>query len=137
MGRILVSEGIRYGTFYVNVKAGGPMDYKNKDIWRSSLPRLAYPSREGEDKIYMLNGKYRSASDIGNINYGAVGASLGIPLEVLLWQAGAAQLRDHDHLGFLRSQFDSWSMKYFGDQEDDYKNIKLGYDLYKSGYFGG
>lgn len=117
------------------------MDYKNKDRWRSSLPRLAYPDNNGEEYTYMFYGEKRSASDIGNINYGAVGAALGIPLDILLWQAGAAQLRDHDHFDFFRSEYDSLikigKAKWYGDQPDDFINIELGYNLYKSGYFGG
>ena len=129
--------GEKYGMFYLNVKTNGPMDYKNKDRWRSSLPRLAYPDNNGEEYTYMFHGEKRSASDIGNINYGAVGAALGIPLEILLWQAGATQLRDHGKLRFFRSQFDSIPKAYYEDERDDYINIKLGYDLYLNGYFGG
>ena len=57
-----------------------------------------------------------------------------------LQQAGAAQLRDHMGDGFFESQFDSLKKGTdgsFGDQEDDYYNIELGYRLYKEGYFNG
>ena len=40
--------------------------------------------------------------------------------------------------GFFESQFDSLGYgtdDYFGDQADDYNNIKLGYKLYMEGYF--
>lgn len=54
-----------------------------------------------------------------------------------LQQAGAAQLRDHEGAGIIESQFDSLGDDYFGDERDDYYNIKLGYRLYKEGYFNG
>lgn len=52
----------------------------------------------------------------------------------------AAQLRDHWGYGMFESQIGSlkkgWA-DFFGDQADDYKNIKRGYYLYHLGYFGG
>ena len=137
---LLCAEGAKYVVFYLNVKAGGPMDYKNEECWKSALPRLAFPGENGENKEYMLNGNRISASDLGNINYGAVGAALNIPLNVLLWQAGAAQLRDHEGFGLIRSQVKSiikGSVNYYGDERDDYEYISMGYNLYLDGYFGG
>ena len=57
-----------------------------------------------------------------------------------LQQAGAAHQRDHMGDGFFDSQFNSFKKgtgEHFGDQEDDYYNIELGYRLYKEGYFNG
>ena len=130
--------GSRLGWFYFLVKKDGPMDYKNQDRWESALPNLEYPGDDGEEKKYWFNGKLISASDLGNINYGAVGAALGIPLWLLLQQAGAAHRRDHMGDGFFESQFNSFKKgtgEHFGDQVDDYYNIELGYRLYKEGYF--
>ena len=55
-----------------------------------------------------------------------------------LQQAGAAHQRDHEGAGFFKSQYDSLERGTdgtFGDQADDYNNIKLGYKLYMEGYF--
>ena len=55
-----------------------------------------------------------------------------------LQQAGAAQQRDHMGAGFIESQFNSLkkgTVGRFGDEWDDYENIKLGYKLYMEGYF--
>ena len=140
IGFIRVAEATKYVAFYLNVKQDGPMDYKNQARWESALPNLEYPGDDGEEKKYLFNGEMISASDLGNINYGAFGAALGIPLDILLWQAGAAQLRDHWGYGMFESQIGSlkkgWA-DFFGDQADDYKNIKRGYYLYHLGYFGG
>ena len=140
IGFIGVAEATKYVAFYLNVKQDGPMDYKNQARWESALPNLEYPGDDGEEKKYLFNGEMISASDLGNINYGAFGAALGIPLDILLWQAGAAQLRDHWGYGMFESQIGSlkkgWA-DFFGDQADDYKNIKRGYYLYHLGYFGG
>ena len=49
-------------------------------------------------------------------------------------------VRDHMGDGFFESQFDSFkkgTVGRFGDEWDDYENIKLGYRLYKEGYFNG
>ena len=135
---------IKYGWFLMNVKAGGPMDYKEKDNWEKALPGLPYPLDNGERQTYLLNGRTISASDLGNINYGAVGAALGIPKEILLWQAGAAQLRKPmeqggEGLGFFSSEIPALGRGYagyFGDQRDDQYYVALGFDLYMGGYFG-
>lgn len=69
---------------------------------------------------------------------------MGIPLDTLLRQGGAAQLRKPigeggAGLGFIRSQKRAYELGYsgfYGDQEDDFLNIILGYDLYMGGIFG-
>ncbi|MBO4385230.1 MAG: hypothetical protein J5854_07415 [Clostridia bacterium] len=126
----------RYAYLYLNTKKGANMDYKNEDRWKESLPNLQFPGNDGEDRIYSLCGQDVSASDIGNINFGAVGAALGIPLAILLWQAGAAQLRDHNNYGFFRSEYASMHTEFYGDEEDDFRNIILGYNMYMEGYWG-
>ncbi len=133
MRGIKASEGLLW--FYNQVSKGSPMDYKNKDRWKEALPNLDYPGDNGEEKKYRFYGKDISASDLGNINYGAVGAAMGIPLSVLLWQAGAAQLHDHEGYGVLGSEVVSIFADNYGDQIDDGDNIILGYILYQEGYF--
>ena len=103
------------------------MDYKDPYIWAQAFPDIPYP---GENKDYIVFGIEMSASDIGNFNYGAFGKSFGFKLGVLLWQAGAAQLRDHEDYGFLDSEFTSLRSKYFGDEEDDYNMIKRGFNMF-------
>jgi len=66
---LLTNPQQMYPWFYFMVKPGGPWDYKRYDADRTRY------------------------EDFGNFNYGATGAALGIPLDVLLRAAGRAQ--DH------------------------------------------
>ena len=111
------------------------MDYKNKEIWNQALPGLEFPGNNGEDQVYMFCGALISASDLGNINYGAVGGALGIPLDILLWQGGAMQLKDHKGYWLPFAEIASLFMNNYGDEEDDRRNIEKGYILYKEGFF--
>lgn len=118
--------------FYGYVSAGGCMDYKDPYIWAQAFPNIPYP---GENKDYYAFGINISASDLGNLNYGIVGKQFGFKDKLLLWQAGSAQLRDHKNYSFSKSELYSLFSAYYGDQPDDYKMIKIGYDLFS--YFGG
>ncbi|MDD4311031.1 MAG: polymorphic toxin type 44 domain-containing protein [Eubacteriales bacterium] len=75
-----------------------------------------------------------SSSDLGNLNYALVGKALGIPETLLLQQAGAAQLRDHDKQGFFESQYNSLRDRNYGDEEQDQDMIMIGFDVYNSLY---
>lgn len=74
-----------------------------------------------------------------NVNYGIVGAALGISDVMLLWQAGAARLRDHEKQGFVESEINAWKDRLgsFEDERDDYENIKYGIEKYRTGEAGG
>ncbi|MCE5187711.1 MAG: polymorphic toxin type 44 domain-containing protein [Eubacteriales bacterium] len=115
--------------FYNNVKADAPMDYKNPIIWKKALSGLPYPE---EDKVYHVFGYDISSSDLGNLNYALVGKALGIPEKLLLQQAGAAQLRDHEKMKFFKSQRESFRLDDYGDTYDDQEMIGNGFDVYKS-----
>lgn len=119
--------------FYQNVKTGSPMDYKNEIIWNKTLPGLPYPE---EDQVYNVFGIEVSSSDLGNLNYALVGKALGIPEALLLQQAGAAQLRDHDKRNFIESQIESLKKNGngYGDQTDDQNMIINGFNVFKSLY---
>ncbi|MBO4847726.1 MAG: hypothetical protein J5586_01050 [Clostridia bacterium] len=135
-----IVELCKYAWFYFQVKKNGPMDYKVVSRWKKALPSLLFP---GEIPTYMFYVKKISASDLGNINYGAVGVAMGIPLNTLLKQAGAAQLRkprieQGEGRGFFSSLRRANQLGYFGhygDQVDDFNNIILGYYLYLKGVF--
>ena len=103
------------------------MDYKDPYRWAQAFPDIPYP---GENKDYVVFGINISASDLGNLNYGIVGKEFGFPEEILLWQAGAAQLRDHKNYSFIKSEVYSLLKEYYGDQSDDYYMIKKGFNLY-------
>jgi hypothetical protein len=126
-GSRLVPESAQMLWFYQHVKQGSTMDYKNPIIWKKSLPGLPFPE---EDKVYRVFGYDISSSDLGNLNYALVGKTLGIPETLLLQQAGAAQLRDHYDMGFLKSQKESFQRDDYGDENDDQKMIQNGFDIY-------
>ncbi|MEA4914322.1 MAG: polymorphic toxin type 44 domain-containing protein [Christensenella sp.] len=116
-------------SFYLNVKKNAVMDYKNQINWNKSLPGLPYPE---EDQVYHVFGIDISSSDLGNLNYALVGKALGIPETLLLQQAGAAQLRDHGGKDLYHSEIESLNKRDedFGDQPDDQKTIKNGFDIF-------
>jgi len=115
--------------FLDNVTKNKPMDYKNPAVWYKTFPDLPYPK---EDQVYDVFGYKVSSSDLGNLNYALLGKVLGIPEELLLQQAGAAQLRDHLHYGMIKSQIESIKEKNrgYGDEQDDQDMIKKGFDAY-------
>lgn len=102
------------------------MDYKDLKRWVDAFPELPYP---GETKFYSAFGIPVSASDLGNLNYGAVGKAIGFQEGLLLQQAGAAQLQDHKGMGFLKAQWESLLEPYYGDQWDDQEMIKNGFAI--------
>lgn len=129
-GSGVAAESAQMLWFYQHVKQDAQMDYKNPIIWKKSLPGLPYPE---EDKVYRVFGYDISSSDLGNLNYALVGKTLGIPETLLLQQAGAAALRDHDGRDFFHSQIESISNKDgdYGDEHDDQLMIKNGFATYK------
>ncbi|MDD4311034.1 MAG: polymorphic toxin type 44 domain-containing protein [Eubacteriales bacterium] len=125
----LISEPTLLWSFYQNIKKDAPMDYKNPVIWSKVLPGLPYPE---EDQVYNVFGVDISSSDLGNLNYALVGKTLGITEALLLQQAGAAQLRDHGGKDLYHSEIESLNKRDedFGDQPDDQKTIKNGFDIF-------
>jgi hypothetical protein len=115
--------------FYQNVNVDSPMDYKNPINWSKALPGLPFPE---EDKVYHAFGYDISSSDLGNLNYGLVGKALGIDENMLLQQAGAAQMRKDLNLGMISSQIESMKQKNkdYGDEYDDQQMIKNGFTTY-------
>jgi Bacterial toxin 44 len=115
--------------FKDHVSKNKPMDYKNPAIWYKTFPDLPYPK---EDKVYNVFGYKISSSDLGNLNYAMVGKALEIPELLLLQQAGAAQLQDHeDYLPFVAqiASILQWNRGY-GDQLDDQRTITNGFNAY-------
>ena len=102
------------------------------------FPTINYPGFNDKYRPYTFMGKSVNAADIGNIYYGAIGTALGIPEDLLLWQAGAAQKRDHDHYSFIKSEWDSLFVygkdEHYGDAPDDYQMIIMGIEWYKDNY---
>ncbi len=117
--------------FYNNVKKGAQMDFKNPTVWFKTFPDLPYPK---EDQVYNIFGIEVSSSDLGNLNYALVGKALGIPEALLLQQAGAASLRDHDKQNFFESQYNSLRDDNYGDEAQDQDMINRGFEVYNSLY---
>jgi len=89
--------------FYSQVNNLGPQDYKQK------------------------NAAYEP---FGNFNYGAMGAAMGVNLELLLRAAGRNQMQKATY----RPSFGSyWKGPPFGDDPHDQMLIRAGYDYYKRG----
>lgn len=94
-----------YSWFYNKVRNGGPWDYKK-----------GQPQYE----------------NFGNFHYGAVGTAAGIPEEVLLRAAGAAQMRagtSEESFGYF------WTDAPYGDDPVDQVWIKAGIDYAKSKHY--
>ena len=115
--------------FLDNVTKNKPMDYKNPAVWYRTFPDLPYPK---EDHVYNVFGYKVSSSDLGNLNYALLGKVLGIPEVLLLQEAGAAQLQDHEHYLPIMAQLESLlrSSRGFGDESDDQAMIKNGFSTY-------
>ena len=101
-------EPLKYLWFYNQVHNRAPWDYKTAD-----------------------KGKY---APFGNFNYGATGAMLGIPLNVLLRMAGSAQIRDGNsspafgsNPGRPLSLFGVGGVAPYGDDPADQAFIKKGF----------
>ena len=52
---------------------------------------MKYPADDGESQDNTIFGIDISASDLGNVNYGVVGAALDIPDNMLFWQTAPAR----------------------------------------------
>ena len=118
--------------YYSQVKKDGPMDYKNRDRWKEALPGVPYPPGGVNDAMYSVFGYPLSPANLGNMNAGAVGKTLGILEVLILQQAGAAHLRDHEGYGFISSQLESvqrGSDEFYGDSEDCNTYINIGFSL--------
>lgn len=95
-------NAIVYGVFYTKVKNGAAWDYKQ-------------------------NG--RQYEEFGNFNYGATGTAAGIPEQILLRAAGAAQ----HQAGTSKEDFDNWwGDTPYGDDKVDQVWIKAGIDFAKA-----
>ena len=100
----------RYLMFYNNVKSGHDWDYKQDKFY-------------GRDNTYVFNEYLETGEDLGNISFGYMGASLGLPEEVLLIGAGLYQIKQGTTT--LKSLIAS-----NGDDLRDQDAISKGYSLY-------
>jgi RHS repeat-associated protein len=96
-----------YVWFYNQVKNHGPMDYKQRGT--------AY-------------------QEFGNFNYGATGAAMGVPDQILLRGAGFAQeVAGTSEPGWGNWYGPNWPGSPFGDDPDDQQAIRSGIQYYRSG----
>ena len=74
----------------------------------------------------------RENLNLGNLNYALVGKTLGLPEWLLLQQAGAAQLQDHEDYLPSEAQLESIrrSDQGYGDESDDQEMITNGFNAY-------
>ena len=94
--------------------------------------------------LLMIGCSSKIENDLDNETVQFSKVILEIPLDILLWQGGAAQLHKPIEeygkgLDFPTSGFESFKIgiiEHYGDQEDDFWSIALGYFLYYGGYFG-
>lgn len=86
-----------YYWFYQKVRNGGPWDYKQKN---------------------------RAWAEFGNFNYGATGTAAGIPENILLIAAGAAQLAANTSNTEKWGYF--WQGPPYGDDPEDQRAIREG-----------
>lgn len=95
-------NAIVYGVFYTKVRNGGEWDYKQRG---------------------------RQFEEIGNFNYGATGTAAGIPEQILLRAAGAAQ----NQAGTSEADFGKWWKETpYGDDRVDQVWIKAGIEYANS-----
>lgn len=75
------------------------------------------------------------AENFGNFHYGATGAAMGLPLEVLTRAAGAVQELVDFRNGIYRPELDSWyGDSPYGDEVRDQQWILSGYNYYHQVY---
>lgn len=99
-------SALTYIWFYYQVRNHGPWDYKNQ--------------------------RGRKYAAFGNFNYGAVGAAAGIPDQILLRGAGAAQIL----AGTSRPEFADYpGPDSYGDDPEDQTWIRAGIDYAKRSGF--
>ena len=110
------------------------MDYKNPERWAAAFPGLPYPGNGGEDQIYTAFGYKISASNLGNLNAGVVGKAYGFSEFTLLWQAGAAHLRDHEpYYNLPISQIEALKIGpeyFYGDSAACNEYVRYGFGIY-------
>ena len=103
------------GWFYQQVRNKGPWDYKQSTTMNDfGVPNFPSPYE-----------------DLGNFNYGATGAALGLPLDALLIGGGLAATRSHPETSGT-----TWDRLFdlaAADDLTDQVQILQGYQYYKSG----
>lgn len=112
----------RYGTFYANVRTGGPWDYKQQDPVGAAQGRSRYEA-------------------FGNFNYGATGAAAGFSEGQLLRLAGRAHVQARSpggsgtSVGLTKGLLGIGGKSPFGDQQSDQDVIKQGIQYYRNNCF--
>ncbi len=109
-------------------------EHKWNALWFREKVRNNREGREGSWDYKQAGEAYQ---DFGNFNFGATGKALGIPEDILLKQAGHAQVA----AGTSKPEWGepaTWGIlggtAPFGDDPDDQAMIKKGIDYYKKNY---
>jgi RHS repeat-associated protein len=94
---------------------GIPGLFRGSTEWMGGIPGWVGLVRGGgkwDYKLYHVD--YRVYEGAGNFNYGATGAAVGLPLEILLWAGDLVSMKDNGRR----------------DDEHDKVMIRLGYEYY-------
>ncbi len=105
----------KYAWYISQVNHNAPMDYKS--------PGRAPWWTMGRD-LFVFRGELINLEMYGNINYGFVGAALGIPDEVIFLGGGYA--------AFTGNGDKSNRIDYYFDSEEDHDNVAWGISIYKT-----
>ncbi|CQR73270.1 hypothetical protein SOV_50510 [Sporomusa ovata DSM 2662] len=126
--------------FFNNVKGGGRWDLKQQTDWQYPYKTFDGKELNGDEKNYKpfmyYEGTIVSGADVGNINYGYTGVSMGFPKFILFSAAGAynqyqnivSMIMKHKTTAKFR-----WVIyPSLGDDPDDFKSTTKGmvkYDI--------
>lgn len=136
MGKILTrDQAVATGLLDIPVKPAAVSMHQNiEDAQAHKFPQdLGWFKRQVQNKgpwDYKRQG--RQYEDFGNFNYGMTAAAMGIPENLALRAAGWAQQQ-------AETSKPSWGHPTrldggpYGDDPDDQRQIKVGYDHYRSG----
>ena len=111
-----------FGAFFDNSKESGAWNYRNSDNWEDDLG-IPFPG----DKKFLLCGRAITVEDFGNINYGFVGASMGISPTILYMGGGYAKI------GLSLKLFKILFKPYYGDDPNDHEAVEFGIYLFNNG----
>ena len=108
--------------FIIRVQNNGEYDLKRKTEWQLPYEHFFWETSENFKTLtpfMYFEGYLLSAADIGNLNYGYVGAVYGFDLGTLLLGGDVYQWITDGH---------------WGDYPEDKAMVEWGYELYMNGF---
>lgn len=110
--------------FYNQVNHGRVWDVKLQNRWEQAMPNVTYL---GQSVEFLFREHVIDAEDLGNIMYGYTGRATGFGDITLYWGGGVAKQGSLNNAAVNTPPL-------YGDDENDHKNIELGYNLFCSDY---